>query len=202
MTAGEVAERSARWERARTEHEDAVRRAGMIPGRARRRLRYAGLTPAGPLVLLLAVLVVGGYAGWLGWRGGAEWATAGRLAVFVLLLVLAATNRAGVTPHGLSFDVAGFRRLASFGFVPLHAVRDTAVGRRPAGWPRAGLWHGEPFPGLHRVHVRFTDRSGADRVRTAWVRRPERYAETVLGGRDERRRTGGPRPRRGRPRRR
>ena len=80
----------------------------------------------------------------------------------------------------------GLRQFASFGFVPLWAVREVQPGPKPAGWPR-GRVHGAPWPGRRRVHVRYADRDGIDRVRSAWVREPQRYAETVLGGRAERR---------------
>ncbi len=183
MTAGAAYERAARWERTRLRHDEALRAAGMVPIRAARRLRYACLTPAGPLVRAAAVLVVLGYAGWTAVRGefdGTFWRVAG----FVALLVVLATNRASVTEVGLSFDVAGFRRLASFGFVPLYAVRAVVTGRRPPDWPR-GPWHGGAWFGRRRVHLRYEDRHGDERVRSAWVKDPRRYAETVLGGRPE-----------------
>jgi hypothetical protein len=185
---GNLAERAVRWERSRLRHDDALRAAGMVPGRSGRRLRYACVTPAGPLVLAGAVLVLAGYSGWalLGHASGADVA---RVGAFVLLLVLLATNRASVTEAGLSFDVRGLRQMASFGFVPLWAVREVSSGARPVEWPR-GRWHGSPWPGLRRVHIRYADRYAVDRVRSAWVRDPHRYAETVLGGRAERSRKG------------
>ncbi len=182
--AADVSDQVVRWERARTRHDEAISRAGMVPFRAGRRLRYACLTPAGPVIVAIAVLTVAGYAGWQALHHGTDAASVGRAAALAALLVAAATNRASVTETGLSFDVAGLRRIASFGFVPLYAVVDVAVGNRPAGWPR-GVWHGNPFPGLGRVHVRYTSRDGVERVRSAWVRDPRRYADAVLGGRPE-----------------
>jgi hypothetical protein len=183
---GSPAGRAVRWERSRLRHDDALRAAGMVPWRSGRRLRYSCLTPAGPLVLGGAALVLAGYAGWA-LLGHASSAGVVRVAVFVLLLVALATNRAGVTEAGLSFDVRGLRQMASFGFVPLWAVGEVRCGARPAGWPR-GRWHGAPWPGRGRVHVRYADQYAVDRVRSAWVRDPARYAETVLGGRAEPRR--------------
>jgi hypothetical protein len=182
---GSTVERAVRWEKSRLRHEDAVRAAGVRPWRAnRRRLPYSCLTPAGPVVLTAVVLALAGYGAWalLGHASAADVLRAVGLAVLVLAF---ATNRASVSEAGLSFDVLGVRQTTSFGFVPLWAVREVSRGRRPDGWPR-GRSHGGPWPGLRRVHVRYGDRHGADRVRSAWVRDPDRYADTVRGGEAER----------------
>ncbi len=177
---GSTVERAVRWERSRLRHQEALGAAGILPGRARQRLRYRCLTPAGPLVRAAAALGLAGYAGWalLGYATGADMM---RVAGLALLLLVLATNRASVTEAGLSSDVLGVRQVTSFGFVPLWAVQEVARGRRPAGWPRARRYGGA-WPGLARVHVRYVDQHGQDRVRSAWVRDPERYAETVRGG--------------------
>jgi hypothetical protein len=192
---GSAVERAVRWERSRLRHQDALRAAGLLPWRASRRLRYACLTPAGPLVRAAAVLALAGYAGWalLGHanRGGVL-----RALGLTLLVVVLATNRASVSEAGLSFDVLGVRQVTSFGFVPLWAVREVSRGPRPAGWPR-GRGHGGAWPGRRRVHVRYADQHGQDRVLSAWVRDPQRYAEAVLGGQEPERKR---RSRRRRPR--
>jgi hypothetical protein len=184
--AADATERAIRWERARLRHGDVLQAAGVVPWRAARRLRYACLTPAGPLTRLLAGVGMLAYLLWTQIRGDFGTAAVVRaLALTVAFLVLC-TNRASVTEHGLSFDVAGFRRQSSFGFVPLYAVRDVEPGPRPEGWPR-GPSHGAPWPGLGRVHIRYEDAYGEVRARSAWVRRPPRYAEIVLGGRPDKR---------------
>jgi hypothetical protein len=170
--------------------------AGMLPWRAARRLRYACLIPAGPLARLLAGAALLVYLIAARLRGEADAATVLRALALTLVFVVLCTNRASVTEYGLSFDVAGVPRPSSFGFVPLYAVREVVSGpRRPEGWPR-GPSHGGPWPGLGRVHIRYEDAQGETRVRSAWVRDPARYAETVLGGRPEER----PRRRSGRRR--
>ena len=184
--AGGATERAVKWERARLRHLDVLAAAGMVPGRAARRLRYACLTPAGRVPWALAVAGVLGYLAWTMVRGDFGRPAVVRALLLALALVVLSTTRASVTEHGLSFDVAGLRRPSSFGFVPLYAVRAVQPGPRPEGWPR-GPWYGAPWPGLGRVHVQYQDVHGADQVRSAWVRAPGRYAEMVLGGRPERR---------------
>jgi hypothetical protein len=181
---GSAVERAVRWERSRLRHQDALQAAGLLPWRAGGRLRYACLTPAGPLVRAAVALALAGYAGWA-LLGHASRAEALRALGLALLVVVFATNRASVSEAGLSFDVLGVRQATSFGFVPLWAVQEISHGRRPAGWPR-GRGHGGPWPGRHRVHVRYADQHGQDRVRSAWVRDPQRYAEAVRGGRQGR----------------
>jgi len=178
---GSAAERAVRWERSRARHQDAVQ--GLLPWRAARRLRYTCFTPAGPLVRGGTVLALAGYAGWalLGHASRADVLQALGLAVLVVVL---ATNRASVSDAGLSFDVFGLRQVANFGFIPLWAVQEVSHGPRPANWPR-GHSHGGPWPGRRRVHVRYADQHGQDRVRTAWVRDPQRYAEALRSGRPE-----------------
>jgi hypothetical protein len=188
--AADATERAIRWERARLRHGDVLQAAGMLPWRAARRLRYACLIPAGPLARLLAGAGMLAYLLWTQVRGDFGTPAVVRALALTVAFVVLCTNRASVTEHGLSFDVAGWRRHSSFGFVPLYAVRDVVPGPRPADWPR-GPSHGGPSPGLGRVHIRYEDAHGEVRARSAWVRQPPRYAETVLGGRPEKR------PRRG-----
>lgn len=195
MAGGETVERAVRWERARQRHESAVSDAGIVPGRAGRRLKYACLTPAGAGPWLLAIAAGAAYLTWTGVRDYLDGAAALRAVLLTVAVGVLSTNRASVSEAGLSFDVAGVRRPSIFGFVPLYAVQDVVPGPRPADWPR-GPSHGAPWPGRHRVHIRYSDAHGADQVRSAWLRDPARYAETVLGGRPERR----PRKRSGRRR--
>jgi hypothetical protein len=187
---GVAAERAVRWERSRLRHQDALRAAGFLPWGVRRRdrtrLRYACFTPAGPLVRSALLLLAAGYAGWVA-LGHGTGANVLRVTGFLLLVLVLSTNRASVTDDGLSYDVTGLRQVASFGFVPLWAVQDVAAGSRPDGWPR-GPGHGGPWPGRRRVHVRYTDQYGADRVRSGWVRRPQQYVDAVRGGQVERKR--------------
>jgi hypothetical protein len=190
-TAGGATERAIRWERARLRHLDVLTTAGMVPGRAARRLKYACLAPAGLLPWAVAVAGVLAYLAWISARGDFGGGEVVRAVLLGVAFVVLSTTRASVTEHGLSFDVAGLRRPSSFGFVPLHAVGAVVPGTRPEDWPR-GPWYGGPWPGLGRVHVRYQDVHGTDRVRSAWVRDPGRYAETVLGGRPERRPRGRP----------
>jgi hypothetical protein len=177
---GGTVERAVRWERSRLRHQDALRAAGILPRRARQRLRYVCLTPAGPLVRAAALLVIAGYFGWA-LLGHATGAGVLRVVALALLVVVLATNRASVSEAGLSFDVIGIRQVTTFGFVPLWAIQEVGRGRRPVGWPRSRA-HGGPWPGRRRVHVRYTDQYGQDRARSAWVRDPERYAEAIRGG--------------------
>jgi hypothetical protein len=184
--AADATERAIRWERARLRHGDVLHAAGFVPRRAARRLRYACLTPAGPLARLAAGVGLLAYLVWTQVQGEfGSTAVLRALALTVAFLVLC-TNRASVTEYGLSFDVAGLRRQSSFGFVPLYAVQEVVPGQRPEDWPH-GPSHGAPWPGLGRVHIRYEDAHGDTRVRSAWVRQPPRYAETVLGSRPEKR---------------
>jgi len=177
-------EQAIRWERSRQRHADALQAAGLLPWRSARRLRYMCFTPAGPLARLAAGVGLLAYLIWIGIRGDFGTPVVLRAVAVAALFVLLCTNRASVTEHGLSFDVAGVRQVSSFGFIPLYAVKDVQPGQRPAGWPH-GPTHGAPWPGRRRVHVRYEDVRGEVKVRSAWVRNPPRYAETVLGGRPE-----------------
>ncbi|MEN3362265.1 MAG: hypothetical protein V7637_6247 [Mycobacteriales bacterium] len=184
--AADGTEQAIKWERSRQRHADVLQAAGTLPWRSARRLRYACFTPAGPLARLAAGAGLLAYLIWLGVRGEVDSAAVLRAIGLAALFVLLCTNRASVTEYGLSFDVAGLRQVSSFGFVPLYAVRDVEPGSRPAGWPH-GPTHGGPWPGRARVHIRYQDSHGDTKVRSAWVREPARYTETVLGGRPEQR---------------
>jgi hypothetical protein len=178
-------EQAIKWERSRLRHAEALQAAGVLPWRWARRLRYGCLIPAGPLARLATGAGLLAYLIWLSVRDEFDSPGVLRAVGLALLFVLLCTNRASVTEHGLSFDVAGLRQVSSFGFVPLYAVRDVEPGRRPADWPH-GPTHGGPWPGRSRVHIRYENAQGDLKVRSAWVRQPELYADTVLGGRPER----------------
>jgi hypothetical protein len=186
----EETERALRWERARQKHDGALVAAGMLPRWLRRRagrpLRYACLTPPGPLTRLGTGVLLLAYLLWRRAAGGVDLPLVLAALGVAALCLLLSTNRASVTEAGLSFDIAGVRKVSSFGFVPLHAMRDVVSGPRPADWPR-GPSHGAPWPGHGRVHLRYEDARGDLRARSAWVRDPAGYAETVLGGRSKRR---------------
>jgi hypothetical protein len=187
----EETERALRWERARQRHEGVLSAAGMVPFRAGRRLRYACLIPVGPLARLVTGVVLLGYLIWQQSDGGLRTRDVIEALLLALAFLVLCTNRASVTEAGLSFDVAGLRKVSSFGFVPLYAVREVVAGRRPADWGR-GPSHGAPFPGLGRVHIRYEDASGTEKTRSAWVRGPQRYAETVQEGRPGKKAKGRP----------
>jgi hypothetical protein len=184
--AADATERAVRWERARLRHGDVLQAAGVVPGRAGRRLQYACLTPAGPLARLGAGIGMLGYLVWTQARGDFGLGAVLRMLALAVVFLALCTNRASVTEYGLSFDVAGLRRQSSFGFVPLYAVHEVVPGPRPADWPR-GPSHGAPWPGRSRVHIRYEDAHAVVRVRSAWVRRPPRYVEAVLGNRPDKR---------------
>jgi hypothetical protein len=178
----EETERALRWERARQRHEGVLAAAGMVPLRAGRRLRYACLIPVGPLARLVTGVALLGYLVWRQADGGVRTWTVVQALLLALGFLVLCTNRASITEAGLSFDVAGLRKVSSFGFVPLYAVREVVAGRRPADWAR-GPSHGAPFPGLGRVHIRYEDAYGTEKTRSAWVREPDRYAETARDAR-------------------
>jgi hypothetical protein len=178
----EETERALRWERARQRHDGVLSAAGMVPLRAGRRLRYACLIPVGPLARLATGVALLAYLLWRQVDTGLRTAAVVEALLLALAFLVACTNRASITEAGLSFDVAGLRKVSSFGFVPLYAVREVVAGRRPPGWPR-GPSHGAPFPGLGRVQIRYEDAYGVEKSRSAWVRDPRRYAETVQDAR-------------------
>jgi hypothetical protein len=189
MAAGDATERAIKWERSRQRHTDALNAASILPWRARRRLRYMCFIPAGPLARLAAGVGLLAYLIWVAVRGDFGTPAVLRAVGVTALFLVLCTNRASVTEHGLSFDVFGVRQVSSFGFMPLYSVRDVEPGPRPADWPH-GPTHGAPWPGHGRVHIRYENADAEIKVRSAWVRHPGRYAETVLGGRPE------PKPRR------
>lgn len=178
-----------RWAHERERHEDQVQLWRFFAGRGQRgsatvtpaRLRYWSYAPPRLWVLALAVVVI---AGFLGYQAVLDDTPATSrdvlrfLAVTALVLVLSIT-RITVSNVGLSFDIAGLRRVSCFGFIPLSAVLDVAVGTGPPDWPRgrsASSW----FPGSRAVHVLYL-LDGDRAVRSLWVRDPDRLGEALLG---------------------
>lgn len=144
-------------------------------------LRYWQYQPAGPVALLVVVLVIGGWltlfgviGGWSELRGEIPLALAAGAAVLAL-----STRRLTVTDHAFSMDVAGTRTDPAR-VVPLVMVREVRTTPLPEGWPeptgRGGWW-----PGRTKVGVRIlADDGREERAIALWVRGPEEFA-TSLG---------------------
>lgn len=177
------------WAKQRNRHEDQVQGWRYFPSRGVRRaatvrptsLRYWSFAPPRPWILALGVVVIVGY---LGYRLGLDdnppdAGTVLRFLAIVALVLLLSITRTTVSQHGLSFDVAGIRRVSCYGFVPLGAVDGVSVGARPADWPRGRAvtsW----FPGARPVHVAYRE-DDRRAVKSLWVRDPDRFGEAVLG---------------------
>ncbi|MBA3524880.1 MAG: hypothetical protein H0T85_10085 [Geodermatophilaceae bacterium] len=183
-----------RWASERDRHEAQVQGWRFFAGRGQRSgatvtprpLRYTAFAPPRLWLLALAVVLLVGFFAYALLidatpLGGIDALTFVALVAVVLIL---SVTRITVSDHGLSFDIAGVRRVSCYGFVPLSVVRDIAVGAKPADWPRArsaSSW----VPGGQRVHVLIADVSttGVDReVKTLWVRDLDRFRDAVLGG--------------------
>ncbi|MBA2414997.1 MAG: hypothetical protein H0V64_03730 [Geodermatophilaceae bacterium] len=178
-----------RWKKERQRHEDQVQPWRFFAGRGQRRtatitparLRYWSYAPPRPWIFALAVVVVAGFLGYQTFIDETP-ATASdvvRFLVITALVLLLAITRITVSNFGLSFDIAGLRRVSCFGFIALSAVLDVTAGTRPADWPRgrsASSW----FPGSHAVHVLYL-LDGDRAVRSLWVRQPDRFGEALLG---------------------
>lgn len=144
-------------------------------------LRYWQYDAARAFVVVLVLLGVAAWLGFLAWRDGG--AAAGREAplavVLGVLVLLGSTGRFTVTDVGLSTDIAGLRQTSSFGVVPLTLVREVVRGPAPEGWPRPrrrGGW----WPGRTRVTVRhLADDGERERAFTIWVRNAEAFADAV-----------------------
>jgi hypothetical protein len=146
-----------------------------------RPLRYWQYDAAGPLVIVLTVLAVAAWLGFLGWRdGGAAAADELPLAVGLgILVLLGATGRFTISDHAVSTDIAGMRQTSSFGVVPLVLVTEVVEGRAPQGWPKArnrGGW----WPGRRRISARHLDLDGlTEKAFTVWVRDPAGVAAAL-----------------------
>src|SRR5690349_20342386 len=98
---------------------DVASHGFLTPRRARRTvtvtpapLRYWQYDPARAWVVVLVVVAVAGWLGFLAWRDGAAGAT-GDLPLVVVLAVavlLGSTGRLTVSDHALSTDIAGLRQ--------------------------------------------------------------------------------------------
>lgn len=178
-----------RWASERRRHEAQVESWRFFAGRGLRRtttvtpggLRYWSYAPPRVWLLTLAVVTV---AGFLGYRAvldssPADTADVLRFAAVMALVLALSITRVTVSQYGVSFDIAGPRRVSCFGFIPLSAVLDVATGSRPPQWPRGrpvSSW----FPGAHAVHVLLMV-EGDRAVRSVWVRDPDRLGAALLG---------------------
>jgi hypothetical protein len=144
-------------------------------------LRYWQYDPPRWFVVVLVLVAIGGWLGYLAGRDGAD-AVRGEVPLAVVLgvfVLLGSTGRFTVSDTGLSTDIAGLRQTSSFGIVPLALVRGLVPGTAPSGWPqvrhRGGWW-----PGRTRISVRHLANDGAgDRAFTIWVRDPAAFAEAL-----------------------
>lgn len=144
-------------------------------------LRYWQYDAASPLVVLLTVVAVLAWLGFLGWRDGGTAVTDELpLAVGLAALVLVgATGRFTVSDAAVSTDIAGLRQTSSFGIVPRVLVTDVVLGSAPADWPRPkrrGGW----WPGRRRVTVRHLgDDALTEQAFTVWARDPAAFADAL-----------------------
>lgn len=179
-----------RWKQERERHEDQVQPWRFFAGRGARRsatitparLRYWSYAPPRTWVLAVAAVVVAGFLGYQVFVDSTPASTddiVRFLAIIALVLALSIT-RITVSNVGLSFDIAGVRRVSCFGFLPLSAILDIAAAdARPEDWPRgrsASSW----FPGSRAVHVLYL-LDGDRAVRSMWVHEPDRLGEALLG---------------------
>jgi hypothetical protein len=178
-----------RWSKERDRHEDQVQPWRFFAGRGQRRsatltpgpLRYWSYAPPRLWLLALAVVVVAGFIGFQFFVDDTPAASSDvvRYLAVVALVLIVSTTRITVSNTGLSFDIAGPRRVSCFGFIPLSAILDVAVGTRPADWP-AGRSASSWFPGSHAVRILHL-MDGERMVRSLWVRDPDRFGTAVLG---------------------
>lgn len=183
-----------RWASERDRHETQVQSWRFFSRRGPRAsatvtprpLRFTAFAPPRLWLLALALVVLVGFFGYqllIDDTPVNENDALMFVAILALVLILSVT-RITVSDHGLSFDIAGVRRVSCYGFVPLSAVRDVAVGERPADWPRgrsASSW----VPGGQPVSLLIADVSPdsvTQEVKTMWVRDPDRFRDAVLSG--------------------
>ncbi len=143
-------------------------------------LRFAEHLPASRTVRILLALAAPAYAALRTVQGSDLTTAILTTAVLVALVFVASTLRLTVGNHGISFDVSGFRRASSFGFVPLFAVRQAELGAAPQDWPRAVL-KGGWWPGRQRVSVLYLDENAAPRAFRVWVSDPRAFGVAVQG---------------------
>lgn len=177
-----------RWKQERERHEDQVQPWRFLAGRGQRRtatmtpprLRYWSYAPPRTWVLAIAVVVLGAFFAYQRIDDAAtESGDVVRFVALTLVVLILAITRITVSNFGLSFDIAGLRRVSCFGFIGLSAILGVAADPRPADWPRgrsAASW----FPGSHAVHVLYL-LDGERAVRSMWVRDPDRLGEALLG---------------------
>lgn len=177
-----------RWSTQRDAHLRQIHAFSfLVPSRLKRSatkmpapLRYTQHLPASRTVRLLLVVAAPAYLG-LQLSQGTEPGTAiGFATLLAVLIFTASTFRMSVGNHGISFDISGLRQVASFGFVPLYAVRDAQLGRPSPDWPKAPV-KGGWWPRRRRVSVLHIDESGEPQAFQVWVTDPEAFATAILG---------------------
>lgn len=144
-------------------------------------LRYWQYDVARWWVVVLAVVGVAVWLGFLAWRDGGSAAGHDALVAVGLgvLVIAGSTGRLTVSDSALSTDIAGLRQASSFGVVSLGLVQGVVAGRVPDGWPksrsRGGWW-----PGRTRVAVRHLASDGiTERAFRVWVRDAEVFADAL-----------------------
>lgn len=178
-----------RWAPERDKHERQVQPWRFFAGRGTRSsatvtpapLRFWSYAPPRTWVIVAATVAIAAFLGYQ-WqfRDGPMSATdLIRFLAIVALLLLVSVTRITVSQHGVSFDIAGIRRVSCYGFLAIGAIIDAAAGPRPADWPKgrpASSW----FPGARHVHLLYNV-DGKRAVKSCWVRDPERFGVAVLG---------------------
>ena len=178
-----------RWAQERDKHERQVQPWRFFAGRGARSsatvtptpLRYWSFAPPRAWVLIAAALAIAAFLfyQWQFRDGPASYGDLIRFLAIVALLLLVSVTRITVSQHGVSFDIAGIRRVSCYGFLALSAIIEVAAGTRPADWPKgrsASSW----FPGARHVHLLYTV-DGERTVKSCWVRDPDRFGGAVLG---------------------
>ncbi len=177
------------WKAEQDRHEQQVLPYRYLAGRGLRRsatvtpqpLRFWSYAPVRAWVIALALVGLAGALGWQFIRGEEiTSADAGRAVGVAVLVVVSATTRITVSQHGVSFDVAGPRRVSCFSFIPLSALLDVVVGSAPPDWPKPGTassW----FPRRHAVRILYLLPDGERAARSVWVSDPDRFGTALLG---------------------
>ena len=144
-------------------------------------LRYWQYNPARAWLVLLVVVAVAAWLGFLSWRDGSAAADdEAPLAIGLgVLVILGSTGRLTVSDHAVSTDIAGLRQTSSFGVVTRGLVQDVRRGDPLPDWPktkRRGGW----WPGRSKVAVRHLAPDGeTERAFTVWIRDPEAFADAL-----------------------
>lgn len=177
-----------RWSTQREAHLRQIHAFSfLVPSRPKRSatkmpapLRFAQHLPASRTVRLLLVVAAPAYLGLQLSQGTETGIAIGFAAALAAVIFAASTFRMSVGNHGISFDISGLRQVASFGFVPLYAVREAKLGRPSPDWPRAPV-KGGWWPRRRRVSVLHINESGEPQAFQVWVGDPEGFGTAILG---------------------